>query len=196
MPRPIRFKKKSQSWTDHKKSWHTCRECDLCETRHNTVLCRGQLPCDLLFVGEAPGLSEDVLGKPFIGPVGVLLGQMIEAAEESIASPVKLRKAFTNLVACVPTQEEHVGRYREPTIEEIRACSSRLNDLVQIAKPRAIVMLGKKTQKYAPLMIDYDFEFSLDLIHPSTILHADLSQRGLAIQRSIVCLRDLFISMV
>jgi uracil-DNA glycosylase len=44
------------------------------------VLAKGKLPCDVLFVGEAPGESEDVTGTPFIGPAGRLLDEMIANA--------------------------------------------------------------------------------------------------------------------
>lgn len=44
------------------------------------MLGRGDIPCDLLFIGEAPGVSEDALGQPFIGPAGKLLDQLIKSS--------------------------------------------------------------------------------------------------------------------
>jgi uracil-DNA glycosylase len=61
------------------------------------VLCRGRLPCDVLFVGEAPGVSEDVLGRPFVGPAGKLLDTIVERALDG-----QYDCAMTNLVACIP----------------------------------------------------------------------------------------------
>jgi uracil-DNA glycosylase family 4 len=184
------------TWKNHKETWSKCQNCDLCKTRNVTVLCRGLLPCDVLFIGEAPGTSENVLGRPFVGAAGSLLDYLIETAERATGRSVRLRKAFTNLVACIPVNTDNEsGRYRDPTLDEVTACSLRLNEFVKLARPRALVMLGTKTQKLAPKMIDYDFEYSLDLIHPATIVHADVSQQGLAIQKTVVCLRDLFLQL-
>lgn len=62
----------------HVREWENCTRCPLCETRRNIVLSRGKVPCDVLFIGEGPGESEDVLGAPFVGPAGHLLDHIIE----------------------------------------------------------------------------------------------------------------------
>ena len=53
------------AWTDHVSRWHDCTACPLHQQRDQIVLARGTVPCDILFIGEAPGASEDVLGVPF-----------------------------------------------------------------------------------------------------------------------------------
>lgn len=51
---------------------------DICSNpRIKVVLGRGAVPCDILFVGEAPGLGENATGKPFMGPAGKLLDSLI-----------------------------------------------------------------------------------------------------------------------
>lgn len=92
MPKPV------SRWKRHKLKWSKCRECELCETRKQVVLASGSLPCDVLFVGEAPGVSENNLGTPFIGPAGKLLRAQIEAA----GMTGSYKTAFTNLIACIP----------------------------------------------------------------------------------------------
>ena len=39
----------------HKEKWINCTRCELCENRKKVCLLRGKVPCDMLFVGEAPG---------------------------------------------------------------------------------------------------------------------------------------------
>ncbi len=64
-------------YQEYKKQWKGCKRCPLYKTRRKIVHCRGSLPCDIFFLGEAPGDSEDLLGKPFVGPAGKLLDRII-----------------------------------------------------------------------------------------------------------------------
>lgn len=149
----------------------------------------GTLPCDVIFVGEAPGFSEDTLGRPFVGPAGDLLKEIIQDAEDE-SQPVT--KAYTNLVACVPIDPETGNKVTEPQADWIKACSERLDQIVEIANPKAIVMVGRLSVKWSPQVIDRDFECSAAIIHPAALLRMDPSQKPLAIQRATVILRDLF----
>ena len=182
-------KKPDRTYAGHKAKWSTCTKCTLCECRSKIVLARGSIPTDVLVVGEAPGQSEDTIGKPFIDSSGKLLDEIIEEAEQMSSTKSKL---FTNLVACIPKDPERAYKVTSPSRESIEACKPRLQELVDIAKPRAIIMAGRVSQKWCPKIIDYDFEFSLDVIHPSALLHMDVSQQGLAIQRTTIQIRDLF----
>lgn len=67
-------------YSAHVERWKSCQRCALGRTRDKIVLAKGRLPCDVLFVGEAPGESEDVIGLPFVGPAGRLLDEMIRDA--------------------------------------------------------------------------------------------------------------------
>ena len=55
-----------------------CRKCALHKTRTNVVFGHGPVPCDLMFIGEAPGEQEDLQGLPFIGRAGQLLTKIFE----------------------------------------------------------------------------------------------------------------------
>ena len=44
-----------------------CKKCDLCKTRKNSVPGKGNKNAQIVFVGEAPGRTEDVNGEPFVG---------------------------------------------------------------------------------------------------------------------------------
>ena len=83
----------------HLANWKDCTRCPLHETRIQTALYRGQVPCDILLIGEAPGPSENVLGEPFAGPAGHLLDQIV--GQSGLG---KFRLCFTNLVGCIPLE--------------------------------------------------------------------------------------------
>ena len=185
----------------HVERWQNCTACSLCAGRQQVVLARGEIPCDVLFCGEAPGESEDCIGAPFIGPAGQLLDRIIERAgfnSQHIDLPNNhwrpLRWAFTNLVCCIPRAEDG-GKATEPNDESIRACSVRLVEFVEIADPKLIVCVGKLAKDW----LDPDWRHSIELhrkiplvaiTHPGAIVRANLAMQGLMTQRCEVVLRN------
>ncbi len=152
-------------------------------------MARGKIPCDLLFMGEAPGASEDVLGIPFIGPAGQLLDQIIDDAVDNhfeFRDP-GTRIAFTNLIACIPKGEDG-KKAGEPERGHIEACQSRLREFIEIAKPCAIVCVGLHSEKWIPKVWKGK---TISIIHPAAIMRMDVSQQALAIQRCVVRISDV-----
>lgn len=190
---PVPPPKRELTWSSHKVNWSSCTRCGLCGTRSRVILCRGELPCDVLFIGEAPGGSEDALGRPFAGPAGILLDEMVDTAKGLARAPF-VTLAFTNLVGCIPILDS-TRKTREPTEEEIKTCAPRVSELCALAKPKAIIMVGRLSGKFAPSVVDYDPEYSAEIIHPAAILRADLSQQGLAAQKTIIQISDIFKSV-
>jgi len=128
-------------------NWLTCTRCGLHKFRRQVVLGRGTLPADILFVGEGPGKSEDLIGEPFVGPSGRLLDKALEKAK-SIAKLDSLPTFYiSNVVACRPCDANH-GPNRQPTGEEAWACWQRLEETYQEVKPKRVVLLGKIAEKY------------------------------------------------
>ena len=166
------------------KRWNNCTDCFLCKKRNKIVLLRGKVPCSVLFIGEAPGVSEDLLGKPFVGPAGKLLDKIIKEATDS------KDYALTNLVACIPKNEEG-NKVSEPSEECIKACQERLQATVALCRPKVIVQVGKLAKKWVPKLLGNGFSY-VTIVHPAAILRADPMQRQLTIQRSIVMVRDAF----
>jgi DNA polymerase len=84
-------------------------------------------------VGEAPGLNEDRLGRPFVGAAGKFLNQLLELAG------LRRDEIFiTNVVKCRPPGN------RDPNEDEIRICTSNFLRLqFQIIRPRLSVALGR-----------------------------------------------------
>ena len=171
------------NYRKHKEKWQNCERCALCTRRKNVVLCRGRLPCDVLFIGEAPGQSEDVLGKPFVGPAGKLLDSIIEEAIDG-----QFDYALTNVVACIPL-DENGDKMSEPPEEAIKACNERLLELMTMANPKLCVAVGKIPAKWVPKLTGYgQHENLIAITHPAAILRMDVSQQGLAIQRCVAAI--------
>lgn len=175
----------------HLLDWKNCDKCELSQERKKLVFSRGTIPCYVLFIGEAPGDSENLLGVPFIGPAGNLLDEII-----NLSIPKEITKAFTNLVCCIPRNEE-TRKADAPPTKAIKACSPRLLEFIRIAQPKIIVRVGALAKKYVPpsseiepdwLDSNEELEFC-DIIHPAAILKGNNSQRGLLVQRSAAQLR-------
>jgi uracil-DNA glycosylase family 4 len=180
---------------NHVAQWADCTRCGLCDYRQRVVLFRGELPCEVLFVGEAPGESEDVIGQPFKGPAGHLFNSIVE--QGLTMSGIKPRGiGFTNIVACIP-RDDNQEKLSVPPMDAIEACAPRLLQLVEIAKPSLIVWVGEVAEKHGPNSIA-DYEYQLEtakVIHPAAILRMNISQKGLAIQRAVVAVSEALESL-
>ncbi len=78
-------------WASHVEKWKSCTLCNLCDHRKHPALYKGSLPCDVLLIGEGPGTSEDVFGKPFVGPSGLMLDDQLK-----VSGLADFKLGFTN----------------------------------------------------------------------------------------------------
>jgi uracil-DNA glycosylase family 4 len=175
-----------------------------CARANRVVLVRGSIPCDILFIGEAPGQSEDVIGRPFVGPAGKLLDRIIEDALSGITAnesvPKTLGKdrpsklAFTNIVGCIP-REENGDKATEPDYDQIMACRPRLEEFVRLADPKLVVAVGALARDYTDQTVKDSCRLhtgirKCEIVHPAAILRANVAARGLMVQRATVTLRN------
>lgn len=166
-------------WKKHKREWKGCQKCLIGHFAHKHCLGRGTLPADLLFVGEAPGRTEDLSGTVFDGNAGKVLDRIIE---EAGLNHVRTGTTYfiTNIIACRPTDK--VGGYnRAPEPEEIESCSPRVTEIYHIAHPRAIITLGYTARHHFPYEKDrlanyhiYHPAYLLRTIKPGEIYNHDL----------------------
>ena len=115
-----------------------CRACPIGEHATQTVFGEGP-HARVMFVGEQPGDEEDVQGRPFIGPAGRLLDQLIAQAglaraEIYVTNAVKHFK-FERL----PSKKR---LHMRPVRSEVEACRAWLLAEVEAIKPELIVCLG------------------------------------------------------
>ncbi|MEM3008521.1 MAG: uracil-DNA glycosylase [Candidatus Nitrosotenuis sp.] len=116
---------------DIRKRVTVCTDCKLCKTRTNAVPGVGNPNAQIMFIGEAPGRTEDKRGEPFVGSAGKKLDTMLE--KNGI-----LRKSvyITNVVKCRPPNN------RVPTQEERNACNKYLEAEIKAINPKIICVLG------------------------------------------------------
>jgi DNA polymerase len=109
-----------------------CPLCKLARTRKNAVPGEGQISAKIMFIGEAPGRSEDEKGKPFVGAAGLILDNLLKNAG------IERSQVFiTNIVKCRPPNN------RVPEEDELIACRPYLDRQIALIKPKVICILGR-----------------------------------------------------
>ncbi|MGA2320774.1 MAG: uracil-DNA glycosylase [Solirubrobacteraceae bacterium] len=114
-----------------------CLRCpELAATRRTVVFGAGNADAELMFVGEAPGASEDEQGVPFVGRAGKLLEQLL--GEIGIA---RSGVFIANVLKCRPPGN------RDPLPIEIENCHDYLLRQVELIQPSVICTLGNFSTK-------------------------------------------------
>jgi len=128
LPGPLDALKSLDEVAAHIKS---CRGCSLYRTALNHVPGEGNPHAGFVCVGEAPGQTEDELGRPFVGRAGELLTKILEAIN------------FTreDVFICNVLKHRPPGN-RNPAPDEIKACSPYLLRQLELLRPRVILALG------------------------------------------------------
>ena len=109
-----------------------CRDCELSRQRTQAVPGEGAENADIMFIGEAPGWHEDQQGRPFVGPAGHFLDELLQSIG------LKRRDVYiANVIKCRPPAN------RDPLPSEVKACRKWLDRQIELIKPRMIVTLGR-----------------------------------------------------
>lgn len=141
-----------------------CKKCGLHRFRRKVVPGRGMLPADILFIGEAPGKSEDMLGEAFVGAAGHLLDKMMEAAWKLSETQHRPTYYITNTVLCRPCSSKN-GDNREPNREEVLACTPNVMQIINRVNQKEVVCLGRISERY----FKSEFPEYTQIMHPSRI---------------------------
>jgi uracil-DNA glycosylase family protein len=168
----------SQSLETLREEAAACRACPLWKNATQTVFGEGPPHAPLMLVGEQPGDKEDIAGKPFVGPAGLMLDRALEEVG------IDRHKAYvTNAVKhfkFVPR-----GKFRlhqKPTTPEIKACRQWYERELAAIKPDLVVAMGATAAqsvfgKITPInknrgrLIDLDDGTkALVTVHPSYLL--------------------------
>jgi len=115
-----------------------CTRCPLYLDATQTVFGEGNAASKLMLVGEQPGDTEDLAGRPFVGPAGALLDRALEQAgvprgEAYVTNAVKHFK-FT------PRGKRRI--HKKPDAGEIEACHWWLDLELDIVDPNVVVAMG------------------------------------------------------
>jgi uracil-DNA glycosylase family 4 len=109
-----------------------CPKCELSKTRTHAVPGEGNPSADIVFIGEGPGFYEDQQARPFVGPAGKFLDELLAS--------IGLKRAdvfICNVLKCRPPGN------RDPLPGEMEACKPWLDAQLEALRPRVIVTLGR-----------------------------------------------------
>jgi DNA polymerase len=148
-----------------------CTRCPLAAGRTLTVPGEGNVLSDVLLVGEGPGAREDATGRPFVGPAGQLLDELLGSIGWARADVF-----IANVVKCRPPGN------RDPEPAEIAACAPYLEAQERALDPAVVVTLGRHSlQRYLPgarigavhgrMRRSFAGQHVFPMYHPAAALH-------------------------
>ena len=113
------------------------------DNRAFPVLGEGNADAHILFIGEAPGKNEAEQGKPFCGPSGEVLEEMLRGIS------LKREDVYvTNILLDRPPEK------RDPTPEELAFYTPFVDRIVDIIQPAVIATLGRFAMQYMIKKLD------------------------------------------
>jgi uracil-DNA glycosylase len=108
----------------------------------STPVSGGAIVSDVIVVGQAPGPREPVLQRPFAHTAGKTLFRWFEEFCGMNEATVRSKIYFAAVCRCFPGKNSS-GTDRVPAPDEIRNCSSWMDDEIRISRPRLIIPVGR-----------------------------------------------------
>ena len=116
--------------------------CRRCPRMQSTPVSGGAIVSDVMIIGQAPGPREPVLQRPFAHTAGKTLFRWFEEFCGMDEAAVRSKIYFAAVCRCFPGKNSG-GSDRVPAPDEIRNCSSWMDDEIQILQPRLIIPVGR-----------------------------------------------------
>ncbi len=150
---------------------NSCTLCPLHQGRIKGVPGEGPATARIMFIGEGPGYHENRQGRPFVGPAGKFLDELL-----ALAGLQRTDVFIGNVVKCRPPQN------RDPQPDEIETCTTTyLYRQIELINPPVIVTLGRfsmnlflpgeKISKIHGPPRKLDQRLLVPMIHPAAALH-------------------------
>ena len=114
-----------------------CSRCPLHELASQALCGEGNADASLFFIAQAPGETEERVGRMFMGPTGRVVDQLFQSAHLS-----REEVYMTNLIKCM------LPGNRKPKMVEIESCGFHLDREIEIVKPRLLVPMGYYATRY------------------------------------------------
>ena len=168
----------TSSLTEVREASRDCTACHLYKRATQTVFGEGPKSAAIMLVGEQPGDSEDVAGKPFVGPAGKIMDQALEEAG------IDRKQVYvTNAVKHFKWEPRGKRRiHQKPNSREVAACRPWLEAELRLVKPKLLVCLGataaqaifgpsfRVTRERGKLLSSKLAPRVLATVHPSSLL--------------------------
>ena len=116
--------------------------CRRCPRMKSTPVSGGAIVSDIMIVGQAPGPREPVLQRPFAHTAGKTLFRWFEEFCGMNEAAVRSKIYFAAVCRCFPGKNSG-GTDRVPTPDEIRNCSSWMDDEIEILRPSLVIPVGR-----------------------------------------------------
>ncbi len=155
-----------------------CEGCPLYRRATQAVFGEGRARARVVMVGEQPGDEEDLAGRPFVGPAGRLLDQMMEAAGLS-RDQIYVTNAVKHF-KWTPRGKKHM--HQKPSSSEVTACRPWLEAELVAIEAEALIVLGataaqsllgrafRVTRSRGALFESTWARHTLATVHPSSLL--------------------------
>lgn len=157
-----------------------CHGCPLYANATHAVFGEGSAHARVMFIGEQPGDSEDLAGKPFIGPAGRLLDDALD-----VAGIDRTAVYVTNVVKHFKWTRRGKKRIHDkPTRYDIAACRPWLDAELGIVHPEIVVLLGataaqallgsqfRVTRERGHVVASPLARYTFATVHPASVLRA------------------------
>ncbi|EFO81318.1 phage SPO1 DNA polymerase-related protein [Oscillochloris trichoides DG-6] len=149
----------------------TCTLCGLANGRTRAVPGEGPADARIMVIGEGPGFHEDRQGRPFVGPSGKFLDDLLAMAGLSRETVF-----IANVVKCRPPQN------RDPQPDEIAICTEHYlyRQIVAIDPPvivtlgrfsMSLFMPGERIMRVHGQPRNIDGRLVVPMLHPAAALH-------------------------
>jgi uracil-DNA glycosylase len=158
----------------------TCHGCTLYREATQAVFGEGSAHARVILIGEVPGDSEDLAGKPFVGPAGRLLDEALGVAEIP-----RTEVYVTNAVKHFKFTRRGKKRIHDkPTRYEIAACKPWLTAELDALDPDIVVLLGataaqallgskfRVTKERGHVLETELAKWTFATVHPASVLRA------------------------
>jgi len=147
-----------------------CQQCEIAKHRTKVVPGEGPEDAEIMFIGEAPGWHEDQQGRPFVGPAGKYLDELLASIN------LKREQVYiANVIKCRPQGN------RDPLPTEILNCRKWLERQIELIHPKMVVTLGrysmalffpgKSISKIHGTALKQDGIIYFAMYHPAAALH-------------------------
>jgi uracil-DNA glycosylase len=130
--------------TQKKLDRHVARllQCRRCSRMKSTPVSGGAIVSDIMIIGQAPGPREPVLKRPFAHTAGRTLFRWFEEFCGMNEAAVRSKIYFAAVCRCFPGKNSG-GTDRVPAPDEIRNCSSWMDNEMEILQPRLVIPVGR-----------------------------------------------------